>query len=164
LKILNELLSHLSDKQLSFFDLLLFLFRPEQHSKTTNVRREIFWSYKEKVCQLLRYWTDSRQTQAGKDLVIDWMVNFVGQKLQDEAKAITSRGTFRTAGHQIGPEYLQNVFKVSEIIRALKTHCPLAFRVFTEFATSTHQQGRSSEVASRSGEIVSNGLMRPYQS
>ncbi|KAG8699814.1 hypothetical protein FRC08_005091 [Ceratobasidium sp. 394] len=126
--IFESLVAQLVAENITFAAWLVFLFEPVRGALGTELRRKHFWHHGESVRQLLKHWTHSHQYEAGRNLVVDWMIDFVAARMRTEAQQITSEGILRSSNKTIGPDYLKS-FKISDMKETLQERCRTSIKV-----------------------------------
>lgn len=134
-KVLKEILETLQQNGLRFWDLMEYVFNPENGQG--HIRYNEFFVRKSNAPRVLDWWMSAKNRgERAKAEVREWAVRLATRTMAQEAQAVTKSKEFQTMGQNIDAEAIK-AFNLSNIHEKLTTSlAPTSMRLLASFTTA----------------------------
>ncbi|KAF7343318.1 hypothetical protein MVEN_01764100 [Mycena venus] len=132
-ELMDDILGELIDNDLSFGDLMLYVFDPIY--KQGQMRWHGFFRCTGLATKILNLWVSRENSETARAEVDAWAVDYVAERARAEAKEITKLKALQT-GATVNGDYVDG-FSMHKMHDFLHTHAKTAMKIFDAFATST---------------------------
>lgn len=133
---LDEVLDLLHAKGLKFWDLLEYMFNPENGMGT--IRFNEFFIKKRRTTQIIEWWlSPENRSRGAKAEIRNWIVDYAAVRMFHEARAVTRSKKLQTMGQTIDSQVVKE-FSFEKIFAMLQEplFAPFSMRLLQAFTTS----------------------------
>lgn len=139
---LQEVMDLLHSKNLIFWDLLEYIFNPE--NQQGEVRHREFFVKKHRSTKILDWWlSPQNRGRHAKDEIREWIAKYTVKRVSREARGVTKSKTLQTIGRTIDSQTVKDFDfgKLNSMLRVQSSSgAPFAMRILEAFATSRHSR------------------------
>ena len=146
-------LQNLEDASVTFADLCLYVFNPDNCYITTGWRWNNFYKKPEDVDQILTWMVSKPNSKQARKFVKRGMIKIVEDVVVDEANQITKAGVLRPPA-EIDPSYVLGM-KFSELPQTIQVNCPTIYRILIGIAKTCRQERECTPVRLQHKSLVS---------
>lgn len=133
----KEVLAHLNEDGFTFGDLVLYVSDPENWQG--NHRYTGFFSYPARVKTVLDHWISSGNSDAGRQVMEEWVLTRARHMVRREGSAATSDGFLQASKKVVDTSFALD-FSFTRVNQQLHDLCPNMMAILEEFATSAKQR------------------------
>lgn len=134
----------LHSKNLIFWDLLEYIFNPE--NQQGDIRFNEFFIKKHRSTKILEWWLSSHnRSQQAKEEVREWIMNYASSEVASEARAVTKSKNLQTFSRTLDAKTVKDfdLGKINMMLHESGTGAPFTMRLLEAFATSRHVKKHS---------------------
>ncbi|KAJ8519429.1 hypothetical protein ONZ45_g3620 [Pleurotus djamor] len=156
--VLDQVLALLSENDLTFRDLMNYVFEPA--NKQGTIRWDGFFKFKGSASHILDTWVSKKNSRTARAEVEEWCVKHVGGKIRKEAKRVTNSGYLRTSHLAIDGSFISR-FNLTSLGLYLSKAASITSRLLTTFASSSkHILAPTPTRSARKATIVTSTMLQ----
>jgi hypothetical protein len=152
-------LQNLEDASVTFADLCLHVFDPDNCHITPGWRWDNFYKRPEDVDQILTWMVSKPNSKQARKFAKRGMIAIMEKVVADEADRITKAGLLRPPA-EIDASYVLGM-KFSELPRIIQVNCPTMFRILMSIAKTCRQENECTPVRLQHKSLVSVASLLP---
>jgi len=148
-----DALQNLEDTSVTFADLCLYVFNPDNTHITSGWRWDNFYKRPEDIDQILTWMVSKPNSRQACRFVKRGMIVIVEKVVADEADRITKAGVLCPPA-EIDASYVLGM-KFNELPQMIQVNCPTMFRILMGVAKTCHQENECTPVCLQHKSLVS---------
>ena len=146
-------LQNLEDASVTFADLCLYVFNPDNTHITSGWCWDNFYKRPEDIDQILTWMVSKPNSRQARRFVRRGMIVIMEKVVADEADRITKAGVLRPPA-EIDASYVLGM-KFNELPQMIQVNCPTMFHILMGIAKTHHQENECTPVRLQHKSLVS---------